>query len=107
MGKFNDSINDMKSVFGSPSKDMSRALKPVKTAGAFTIEQGGKLLPLAVKVLSLPLHGLNYAFYKFKNRSSIAANPYDYQNSKITKASNFIGQQLYKIPKNIANGLRK
>ena len=81
-------------------EDFNKALIPVKKAFSFTFNILGKATPYAVKLLFLPVHGINRVIH----HTIDFTNPYN--GAKITKVSNFIGNNLAKIPYKISDKIR-
>lgn len=79
-----------------------KALKPVKTGLALPFHILGKTMPYVAKVAFLPIHGINYLIQK-----GIMKKPNPYNGARITKTSNWVGNQLAKIPYKIENVIRK
>ena len=81
--------------------DLNKALRPVKSGFSLMFKGLGKLTPYAVKLIFLPIHGINFAIQKARR------NPNPYNGAKITRVSNFLGNQLARIPNSIADGIKK
>lgn len=81
------------------NNEINKALKPFKDIANFTINKG---IPAAVTLCSLPVHGINYCIFKQNN----PGQKYNYNGSKITKATKKISSILCKIPSKLADRCR-
>ena len=75
-------------------KDLNRSLTPVARGFSFM----GKW---AVRLLSLPFHGINYAIQKSLHRG----NPYN--GAKITRVSKRIEGQVSKVPYDVLDSINR
>lgn len=81
------------------NKDIDKALQPLRNIANFTINKG---IPAAVTLCSLPVHGINYCIFK-KNHPGVK---YNYNGSKITRATNKISNILRQIPNKLISRCR-
>ena len=96
-------INDKIALRGAKnmSNDLDKALKPIKKGFSFIFHTLGEATPYLVNILFLPVHGVNYLIQKAFNKT----NPYN--GAKITKVSDFLGEQLAKIPYGIEKEIKR
>ncbi len=87
------------------NSEVSKALKPVRKFGGFCFNVLGKATNYAVTLCSLPFHGINYAIFKARNKNTNLK--YNYNGSRITKVSNYVGQKLASVPYKMGNAIRR